>query len=397
MSNGNDASSAGALAGIRVLDFTRVLAGPYCTMLLGDLGAEVIKVEHPNGGDPSRQFQPPALGGESTYFLQLNRNKKSVVLDLGTGEGKALARSLALRADVLVENFRPGVMARLGLDYAALKAENPGLVYCSISGYGTTGQFAHRPGLDPVIQAESGLMAMTGEPDGQPMRTGMSLVDMTSGLYASHTITAALLHRANTGKGQAVEVSLFGAGVNMLANFGSTYLMAGDAPKRPGNGNLVAQPSDLYHAADGSLVLTAVGEPAFERFCAQVLDEPELANDPRFASNPARLANVVALSALINARFAEHPRAYWLERLAAAGIPGGGVRTVPEAMDSPEFANSALGAGVDHPTAGRLTVLLPPMTLSDTPLVHPRPAPTLGQHTDEVLAQMRADAQDSGD
>ena len=229
-----------ALDGVRVLDFTRVLASPYYTMMLSDLGAEIIKIEHPAGGDETRRFLPPQVAGESTYFLHVNRNKKSVVLDLSTAQGKEVVLALAEQVDVVVENFRPGVMARLGLDYDSLRAVNPRLVYCSISGYGTEGPLATRAGLDPVIQGECGLMALTGEPDGEYMRIGVSLVDTMTGVLASQTILAALLARGHSGVGQRVEVSLFDTGVNMLVNFGAAYLMAGVEPARPGNGNLVA-------------------------------------------------------------------------------------------------------------------------------------------------------------
>ena len=378
-------TSPAALDGIRVLDFTRVLAGPYCTMSLGDLGAEIIKVENPAGGDETRRFLPPDIDGESTYFLHVNRNKKSVVIDLSQPAGKEVALELAHGADVLVENFRPGVMQRLGLDYDTVRAGNKGIIYCSVSGYGTEGPFSTRAGLDPVIQGECGLMALTGEPDGEPMRIGVSLVDAMTGVFASQTILGALVARGRSGEGQRVEVSLFDTGVNMLVNFGAAYLMAGVEPERPGNGNLVAQPSGVYHASDGRLVVTCANQAAFERLCVDVLDAPELLADPRFGDNPGRLAHTDALSAAINERLGAEPRARWLERLRAAGIPGGEVRTVSEALTSEEFASRGLLTEVTHPTLGALTQLRSPMRLAGTPVREPESAPTFGQHTREVL------------
>lgn len=374
-----------ALDGIRVLDFTRVLAGPYCTLSLGDLGAEIIKIENPAGGDETRRFLPPDIDGESTYFLHVNRNKKSVVIDLSKPQGKALALELAHRADVLVENFRPGVMHRLGLDYDTVREGNEGIIYCSVSGYGTEGPHATRAGLDPVIQGECGLMALTGEPDGEPMRIGVSLVDAMTGTFASQAILAALVARGRSGRGQRVEVSLFDTGVNMLVNFGAAYLMAGVEPERPGNGNLVAQPSGVYHAADGRVVVTCANQAAFERLCGDVLDAPELIDDPRFLDNPARLSHTEVLSDEINRRLGTASRAVWLERLRAAGIPGGEVRSVAEALGSDEFAARDLVTEVSHPTLGPLRQLRSPMRLDETPCREPESAPTFGQHTREVL------------
>ena len=376
------------LGDVRVLDFTRVLSGPYCTAMLSDLGAEVIKIEAPGGVDPSRSFSPPDVAGESTYFMQLNRNKQSVVLDLGTPHGRAAAAALASTVDVVVENFRPGVTHRLGLDYDAVKAANPDVVYCSITGYGSTGPLAGRAGLDPVIQAESGLMAMTGEPDGAPMRIGISLVDVTSGMYAAHAILAALMHRNRTGEGQQVAVSLFDTGVNMLTNFGASYLMTGVEPGRPGNGNLVAQPSGLYQSADGPLVMSCVGDSAFRRLCIEGLEQPQLVEDERFATNPARLAHVDALSAILNALFAEDRREVWIEKLRGAGIPCGEVRSVAQAMQSPEFAQAGLVDEVEHPRAGKVPLLRSPVRMDRTPVKTPAAAPALGQHTEQVLATL---------
>ena len=377
-----------ALQGIRVLDFTRVLAGPYCTLSLGDLGAEIIKVENPAGGDETRKFLPPELEGESTYFLHVNRNKKSVVLDLSQPEGKRIALELSHRADVLVENFRPGVMTRLGLDYDSVRAGNQGIVYCSISGYGTKGPLATRAGLDPVIQGECGLMALTGEPDGEPMRIGVSLVDAMTGVFASQSVLAALVARGVSGVGQRVEVSLFDTGINMLVNFGAAYLMAGIDPDRPGNGNLVAQPAGVYQAQDGRLIVTCPNETQFARMCRDVLDAPELLEDPRFRDNPSRLEHVEALTSALNQRLSVRPRAEWLEALRSAGVPGGEVRTVGEALNSEEFESRDLVAEVSHPKLGLLSLMRGPMQLDGTPCVEPVAAPMFGEHTNDVLTDL---------
>ena len=380
---------ATALDGIRVIDFTRVLSGPYCTLQLAELGADVIKVEHPKGGDSTRSFTVSNVEGQSTYFMQINHSKRSVVLDLSSEEGRKNAFELARSADVVVENFRPGVMKRLGLDYESLSAGSESLLYASISGYGSSGEFARRPGYDPVIQAESGLMAMTGEPDGQPMRTGMSLVDAVTGMFTAQSILAALVQRGRTGRGQHVEVSLFGSGVNMLVNFAGAYLMTGESPGRPGNGNLVAQPSNLYQAADGPLVLTCVGDDAFRRLCEDVLDAPEMASDSKFATNGQRLANGAELDQRLEELLGKAPRAHWIERLHAAGIPAGEVRDVAQALSSEEFHSLDLISRVQHPVAGETPVLRAPMKLHGAARATARPAPLLGEHTEEILAELR--------
>ena len=387
-SGAGGANRRAALGGKTVLDFTRVLAGPYCTMNLADLGAEVIKIENPNGGDETRRFRPPDVAGESTYFLHVNRNKRSAVLDLSKPEGKAAALTLAARADVLVENFRPGVMGRLGLDYDSVRAVNPGVVYCSISGYGSEGPLATRAGLDPVIQGECGLMALTGEPDGEFMRIGVSLVDAMTGLFASQGILAALLARGKGGAGQRLEVSLFDTGVNMLVNFAAGYLMAGVEPPRAGNGNVVAQPAGVFEAADGPFILTCANDTAYERLCRDVLGRPGLIEDPRFATIALRLENERVLSTALNEALAERPRAEWITRLREAGIPAGEVRKVSEALTSPEFESRGMVAIAEHPTAGPLPLLRSPLRLAGTPIREPEPAPTFGQHTESVLRSL---------
>ena len=277
--------SSGPYTGIRVLDLTRVLAGPYATLVLADLGADVIKIENTQGGDDSRQFQPPTVGDIATYFLSVNRNKKSVAIDLKRDAGRALFLTLAQQSDVVVENYRTGVVERLGIDYDSVKAVNPDVIYCSVSGYGRTGSKAMVAGYDPTSQAESGLMSMSGEPDGQPTRIGISHVDMMTGLFAAQAISAALWHRRSGGGGQRIETCLFDTALNMLINFGATQLLTGDNPSRSGNGSPVAHPSGVYRAQDGDFMITVASDRLFYNFCYDVMERPELVDDPDYESN----------------------------------------------------------------------------------------------------------------
>ncbi|MEM7254789.1 MAG: CoA transferase [Pseudomonadota bacterium] len=373
------------LHGLRVIDFTRVLAGPFCTLNLADLGAEVIKIENPAGGDDTRRFRPPDIEGLSTYFLHVNRNKKSVALDLQSDRGRAAARALIAQSDIVVENFRPGVMSRLGIDYESFQPDHPRLIYCSISGYGTEGTLRTRAGLDPVIQAECGLMALTGDPNGEPMRTGVSLVDAMTGLYAANMILGAAMSRKDTGRGQRVEICLFDTGVNMLVNFAGAYLGAGIESSRVGNGNLVSQPAGVFDAADGAFLVTVVGDRVFKRLCDDVLQAPELLTDARYHDNSARLAHVDALRADLNERFRKAPRADWIERLREAGIPTGEIRTLADALTSPEFIERDLIREVEQPNLGPVATLRPPMRLDETPIAEAVPAPRLGEHTEWAL------------
>jgi len=377
-----------ALDGIRVLDFTRVLAGPYCTMMLSELGAEIVKIENPAGGDESRSFMPPERNGVATYFMHLNRNKKSVVIDLAKEDGRAAARALADHCDVLIENFRPGVMDRLGLGHEQLSERNPGLVYCSISGYGSEGELAARPGFDPVIQAESGLMSLTGEPDGQPMRIGVSMVDIMAGMYAGQGVLAALVARGRTGIGQRLDVCLLDTGVNMLSNFGAAYLATGYEAPRIGNGNLVSQPGGVYQAADGPFVLTTANDRQYRALCLDVLEDAALADDPAYRTNPDRLTNVDSLSAALNARFAARDRDAWVARIRAAGIPAGPIRTIPEALESDDVKQRGLIWETKHPVAGDVRLLRQPIRMRGTPGRPPVPSAGLGEHTARMLTDV---------
>lgn len=375
---------AGPYAGIKVLDLGLVLAAPYTGMILADLGADVVKVEATTG-DPTRTYRPPDVGGEAAYFLFVNRNKRSVAIDLKSDEGRAAMLAMAAGADVLIENFRSGVMHRLGLDYDVLKAANPGLIYCAVSGYGRTGPMAERAGYDPIVQAEAGLMAMTGEPDGPPNRIGVSVVDMAAGAAAAQAVSAALYARRDTGRGQFVDANLFATAANMVGNFAAQSLLVGDDPRRIGSGSQAAQPSGVYATADGQFMLTIGNDAMYRRFCDKVIERPDLATDPRFADNSLRLVNRTVLTETLTAIFAERTTAAWLARLDTYGIPAGEINGVRDAMTSPMAEAVGLVREAPHPTLGPLKTMMPPYALSDTPVRDPVAAPLLGQHSREVL------------
>lgn len=375
------------LAGVRVLDLTRVLAGPYCGMVLGDMGADVIKIENPAGGDETRGFLEPQFHGISTYFLTVNRNKRSVALDLRKPEAKAAFLKLVAGADVVVENFRTGVMERLGIGWEALRAVRPSLVMCSISGYGRTGPNVEVAGYDPVAQAESGFMSVNGEPDGQPMRTGPSIIDVITGLFAAQAISAALRHAALTGEGRFIEATLHETALNMLANFSGANLLAGLDPKRTGNRNQVAQPADLFEARDGPFVLAAVTDGQFVGVC-EAIGRPELARTERFATKLPRLRNTAELRAILADAFRTGTRSEWVARLRAADVPAGAVASVAEALSSGLVQARGSVQRLSHPSTGGYPALMGPVRLhgtEPTPLVG---APLLGEHTREVLAKL---------
>lgn len=374
-----------ALDGITVLDFTRVLAGPYCTMTLSDLGADIIKVENPKGGDESRSFRPPTFGDESSYFLAVNRNKKSIVLDVGTAEGQGVARDLVAKADVVIENFRTGIMERWGLDYETLSAADPALIYCSISGYGREGELSTRAGYDPVIQAESGIMSVTGEADGDPMRMGVSLTDIIAGLFAGQAILAALYHRKETGRGQCIDVPLYDTGAAMLVPFASAYITAGHSFTRFGNSSPFAQPIGVYNGSDGPFLLTVGNDALFRKLCTAVLDAPELPDDPDFLNNEMRAGNRARLTAILNDIFSRDTRGNWIDRMRRAGVPAGPIRTVGEAMMSVETKARRIIRQAPHAAAGEVPVIASPMNLSETPVRDPVGSPLLGQHSEEIL------------
>ena len=376
------------LADVTVLDLTRVLAGPYCGLMLADMGADVIKVENPDGGDDTRGFTEPNLKGISTYFLTINRNKRSIALDLKSPAGREAFLKLVAKADVVIENFRTGVMERLGLGYATLKEHRPSLIYCAISGYGQSGPNVDVPGYDPVAQAESGLMSMIGEPDGPPMRVGPSIVDLVTGLYAAQAICAALRHTALTGEGRFIEATLHETGINMLANFAGAHLIAGQDPKRSGNANQVSQPINVYTAANGPFMMSVVTAAQFEKLCREVIDQPGWLEDERFARNSGRLVNVVELTKQLNRIFAARPREEWVANLRGAGVPAGVLATVAEAFATDLVKARETVRQVYHAEAGAYSVVRTPARLHDTIPLAPLGAPLLGAHTREVLSSL---------
>jgi crotonobetainyl-CoA:carnitine CoA-transferase CaiB-like acyl-CoA transferase len=366
-----------ALGRLRILDFSRVLAGPLATMTFADLGAEVTKVERPGMGDDTRSWGPPHdAEGEATYFQAVNRNKRSIALDLGDSEGLAEARRLALESDVVVENFRPGVMVRLGLDYKSLAADNPGLVYCSITGFGGTGGGAELPGYDLLVQALGGLMSVTGEPDGEPLKVGVALVDVIAGLYAAVGILAALEHRRESGEGQLVEVDLLSALLAGLVNQSSAYTVAGVVPGRMGNRHPSIAPYELLRCAEGELVLAVGNDRQFRELC-EAIDEPALAEDARFATNPARVANREELKPLLERALARRPATGWVELLSVRRVPAGVVNNIDAAF---EFAERiGLDPIAEVPREDGPAVPLPrnPIRLSKTPASYRSAPPRL--------------------
>ena len=385
----------GPLAGVTVLDFTRVLAGPWCTLALADLGAEVVKIENPKGGDDTRRFDVrEELAGESAYFVFANRNKKSLALNIAVPEGQAVARRIAARADILVENFRPGVMARLGLDFESLREVNPGLIYCSISGYGHDSPLREVAGYDPVAQAEGGMMAITGEAGGGPLRTGISYADIFSGYNALQGVLAALYHRERTGEGQAIDIALLDGAVASLANQAQVTLITGQDTGRYGNDHPFLEPFGVVEAADGPLYLVIGNERQWERFCLDVVARPNLLDHPHFRDNAARLANREANRVLLAGIFASDTRAGWMAKFRAAGVPAGAVRNISEALAAPEVRARGMVKAVDHPKAGRFEVVASPVRLSATPTAAPVAAPLLGEHTDTVLGAFGYDAEE---
>jgi crotonobetainyl-CoA:carnitine CoA-transferase CaiB-like acyl-CoA transferase len=378
-------ANAPPLAGVRVVDLSRVLAGPYATMTLADLGADVVKIEHPAGGDETRTWGPPFAGGESAYFLSVNRGKRSVALDLKDPEGRELALELCARADVVIENFRPGGAARLRLDYEVVRKRRPGVVYCTISGFGAR-EPRDRAGYDFTVQAESGLMAITGEPDGEPMKVGVAIVDVLAGLNAATAILAALRRRELTGEGDLVEVSLLDSALAALVNVGANALLTGDEPARYGNAHASIVPYQPFRAADGWIAIAAANDGLYARLCT-ALERPDLAADERYATNEARVLNRETLIPELQAVFADRSTDDWERLLLAAGVPAGKIRSVGEALRTAP----ARTRRVDHPTAGTVELVGPPFELKSAMLGGSTPPPLLGQHTAEVLRELGID------
>ncbi|MFO1268453.1 MAG: CaiB/BaiF CoA-transferase family protein [Rubrivivax sp.] len=401
----------GALQGVRVLDLSRVLAGPWCTQTLADLGAEVIKVERPRsakhpGGDDTRGWGPPFLKdsaghdtAEAAYFLGANRNKRSVTIDISVPEGQALIRRMAARCDVLVENYKVGDMARYGLDSASLLAACPRLVYCSITGYGQTGPYRERAGYDYAIQGAGGLMSVTGErddrPGGGPQKVGVAVADLFTGMYAAVAILAALRHRDATGQGQAIDMALLDTQVAMLANLGANYLVTHQAPRRAGNAHQNIVPYQVFEVADGHVILAVGNDSQFAKFCA-VAGCPEFASDPRFARNAERVRHRETLVPLLAERMRRRPRAEWLAALEAVGVPCGPINDLADVFADPHVRARGMTVGIEHPLNPALELVGSPIKLSVTPVTVRRPPPLLGQHTDEVLREFDLSAEEIG-
>jgi len=374
-----------ALDGLLVIDFTRVVAGPACTQTLADFGAEVIKIENPDGGDDTRAYEHAETGGESAAFLSLNRNKRGIALDFTNPRALDVARALIAKADVVVENFSGGVMKKYGLDYDSVAPTNPRLVYCSISAYGRTGAFAPRPGFDPITQAESGFMSLNGFPEGEPVRTGPPIVDLATGMSACNAILMALLARDKLDRGQRVEVALIDIAVAMTGFYGMAYLVSGNNPGRFGNSPNGSPTVGVYRASDGPLYMACANDRLYRRLVTEVLERPDLVTDPDFSHRKARTANKEKLRAIIAGVFATDTLENWMAKMKKANIPVGYLRTVEEGFNAPEVRDRDRLSRIPHPTAGAVPNIETPLNMSLTPTVDPVAAPLLGQHTKDVL------------
>jgi len=386
------------LDGVRVLDLTRVLAGPWATQNLADFGAEVIKVERPGHGDDTRKWGPPFLSdregretADAAYYLACNRGKKSMTLDLASARGREVAKALAARSDVLVENFKVGDLARHGLDYAALSVANPRLVYCSITGFGQDGPYRDRPGYDFMVQGLGGLMSVTGErddlPGGGPQKVGVAVSDLFTGMYATTAIMAALLEREKSGRGQHIDMALLDVQVAMLANLSSSYFVSGKAPARMGNAHQNIVPYHVFHAADEFLIVAVGNDGQFAKFC-EVIGAPEWPRDARFATNPERMRNRDLMVRLITEKLAAKPAREWLRLLEPAGVPCGPINDLDQVFNDPQVRHRRMQVRAPHPAAGEVTMVANPIKFSATPIEHDTPPPMLGQHTREVLSSV---------
>lgn len=391
----------GALNGVRVLDLSRVLAGPWCTQTLADLGADVIKVERPSSGDDTRAWGPPYLkdregkdSSETAYYLGANRNKRSITIDIAHPEGKDLIRELAGTVDVVVENFKVGDLARYGLDAASLRALYPRLVFCSITGFGQTGPYKDRAGYDYAVQGLGGLMSVTGErdelPGGGPQKVGVAVADLFTGLYATVAILAALRHRDATGEGQVIDMALLDTQLAMLANLGSNYLCTGQAPGRMGNAHQNIVPYQVFEANDGHLILAVGNDNQFAKF-AEIAGRPDWAGDARFATNADRVRNRALLVPEIAALIKTRPRNSWLAALEAAKVPCGAINNLAEAFADPQVQAREMTVAMAHPLSEQLRLVASPMRLSATPVSYRRPPPLLGQHSQDILAEAGLD------
>jgi len=384
------------LTGIRVFDMSRVLAGPSCAQLLGDLGADVIKVERPGEGDDTRKWGPPYLKDaegrdttESAYYLSANRAKRSLTLDFTKSAGRDLARRLIERSDVLIENYKVGTLGKYGLGYPDLRAEFPRLVYCSITGFGQTGPYAPRAGYDYLIQAMGGIMSVTGEPAGEPMKVAVAIADLMTGMYSTVAILAALRHRDATGQGQHIDMALLDTQVAWLANLGQGYLTSGDLPARLGNAHATVVPYQVFKTADSHIVLAIGNDAQFRKFC-EFAGAPGLANDPRFATNPARIRNRAELVPDMSALLTRQTSAYWIGGLERIGVPCGPINDLAEVFADPHVRARGMTVALPHPAAGGqpAPLIANPIKFSETPISYDRAPPTIGQHTDEILKEL---------
>ena len=372
------------LEGTRVLDLTRVVSGPFCTMILGDLGAEVIKIEEPTAGDESRAYGPPFAGGESAYYLSVNRNKRSCAIDLKAPEGHELLLRLAARSDVVVENFRPGTMERLGLSYEELARRDPRLVYCSITGFGRGGPDSERPGYDLIIQGESGFMDITGDPAGPPTKAGTSIADLVTGQAAVQGILAALLERERTGRGRRVEVAMLDAMASLLTMNAGIYFTTGRSPTRRGNAHPTIAPYETFQASDGWINLGVANDKFWRLFCAAI-GRDDLSADTRFAKATDRQTNRAELVPIVAHEILQHPRAHWMEVLSRAGVPCGSIRTVQEVAEAEQLVSRGMVLAMEHPTAGTVRTFDSPIRFDGRPDADDTPPPLLGEHTRAIL------------
>lgn len=384
----------GALAHLRVLDLSRVLAGPWAGQMLADLGAEVVKVEKPGQGDDTRAWGPPFLKDEhgrdtreSAYYLSANRGKQSLAIDFTRAEGQALVRQLAANCDVVLENFKAGGLAKYGLDYASLRQVKPDIIYCSITGFGQDGPYAQRAGYDFLVQGMGGLMSLTGAPEGEPMKVGVALTDIFTGMYASVAVLAALSHRDRTGQGQHVDLALLDVQVAVLANQAANYLVGGMVPQRLGNAHPNIVPYQAFATSDGHVILAVGNDAQFHKFCA-VAGCSELAADPRYASNAGRVGNRDSLIPRLRQVLASRPSAAWIEMLEAAGVPCGPINTLDQVFDNPQIKHRGMVAAVDHPLAGSVNLVANPIRFSETPVAYDRAPPVLGADTDALLSRL---------
>ena len=395
---------AGPLTHIKVLDLSRVLAGPWCGQLLADLGAEVTKIERPagadgrGGGDDTRTWGPPYLKdaagrdtSEAAYFLSANRGKHSVTLDISKPEGQDVIRRLAQRSDVVLENYKTGQLKKYGLDYASLSASNPGLIYCSVTGFGQTGPYAQRAGYDYIIQGMGGLMSITGErddlPGGGPQKVGVAVADLMTGMYAGVAVLAALAGRNQSGLGQYIDMALLDVQVAMLANMNMNYLTSGDSPQRAGNAHQNLVPYQVFECADGHVIIGTGNDSQYARFC-EAGGRPELATDPRFSSNPQRVRNREQLIPLLVAMVRQKTKEDWIGALEACGVPCGPINSVAEAFANPQVVARGMRIDLPHPAAGTIPMVRNPIVYSGTPLEYAAPPPMLGQHTEQVLRSL---------